>query len=357
MALPTPLPNFRITDLGPNWYWQWMDISQPPAGPAHSTVVGTQNVAPGSFKAVSYDSVHKLQQLDKTLGPVAGTVNFATGVNATNQIAWMQDVSAGAGVYVPCQYANGVLTHLPLLPPLPFASYDYYTRKINGSGTIVGIVTATISLDILSFKLSFTLGLPFSNNGTATTILNAKTSPFLVGEARSINDAGAIVGYSGSTWDYQNSTPHHAFYYPPGGPMVDLNTMVAPGQSTGMQLVEAYAINANRDIVGFGTVGGTTRAFLFANGVVTDLNTLAGAASVAYDISNNGWIVGQLSTSPFGVACVFDAGGIPIDLNTLPSIQGHGWFLISANAVNDYGQIAGFGFYKSVWSGFLLTPT
>jgi len=68
--------------------------------------------------------------------------------------------------------------------------------------------------------------------------------------ARDLNDAGDVVGTSGS----------HAFLYA-GGQMADLNSLIDP--SSGWELVDATAINASGQIVGVGRLDGhDLRAFL-----------------------------------------------------------------------------------------------
>ena len=91
---------------------------------------------------------------------------------------------------------------------------------------------------------------------------------------------------------------------------------------------------------------------------MTDLGVLSGGTySYALGINSSGTIVGQAdSGGPTNHAFIV-IGGILVDLNTLLDASGTGWTLQQAFAINDSGQIIGFG-YNSLGQGvaFLLTP-
>ena len=105
------------------------------------------------------------------------------------------------------------------------------------------------------------------------------------------------------------------------------------------EYLESAAMNNEGDVVGAVTVDAAARetgvngmhAFFwnFASQQAIDLGTLAGGASMAYDINDSGQIVGWSDGSPF----VWD----PATQEMKPLASGFG----SANSINDYGQIAG----------------
>lgn len=174
--------------------------------------------------------------------------------------------------------------------------------------------------------------------------------------------AGQVItngGYiAGELTKFVNNTGQTSiFRYTPSGGMVDIGkpssgtvNWVVDMNESGMILVnnidvstQAYVYSDQNGWQGLGTLGGfsTTpndindlgqvvgssldsdihrRAFLWENGVMTDLGTLGGTSSVAYYTSNTGVIVGS-STMPDGSTCAFrysSASGME-PLPTLPN--------------------------------------
>lgn len=120
---------------------------------------------------------------------------------------------------------------------------------------------------------------------------------------------------------------------------------------------QAYAINEAGDVVGWSElITGAPHAFLFrtdANGNVTtrtNLGDLGRGHSCAYGINNAQKIVGTSSSRAF----VWD-NGVMRDLNTLVT-GATGWRLDAAWDINDDGQIVGTGVYYGFPRAFLLTP-
>ena len=108
--------------------------------------------------------------------------------------------------------------------------------------------------------------------------------------------------------------------------------------------------------------GDDFNAFLYSHGTMTDLGTVGGyQASVARGINAIGQVVGYAGlNSNIGVLssggdAFLYSNGVMTDLNTLipPS---SGWTLSSATAINDFGQIVGWGDGPSGEGAFLLTP-
>jgi probable HAF family extracellular repeat protein len=162
-------------------------------------------------------------------------------------------------------------------------------------------------------------------------------------DAYDINDSGTIVG-----WAQLSDATQHAFVYS-NGVMTDLGESLGRGISS-----IATAINASGQIVGLGR-----NAFLYSNGVFTDLGSLGGGSSYAHDINASGHVVGSSTLTSDGNfndthAFIYRDGEIH-NLNSLidPSSQ---WTLINAKGINDRGQIVGWGWHDGYPRAYLLTP-
>ena len=211
---------------------------------------------------------------------------------------------------------------------------------INDSGQIAG----TYGTQQISFRA-------FLN--TKGTAIDLGTLGGNLSVVRGINNAGQVVGVSAL---YNNGYPDnisHAFLYS-NGVMKDLGTLAGPS-NTGVDS-EATAINDKGQVVG---VSGTAsnNAFLYSGGTMTDLGTLGGSGSTATGINESGQIVGwSMTTDDSAQHAYLYSGGTMIDLNSLID-PNSGWTLVWAHAINNSGQIVGEGTNESGEThGFLLTP-
>jgi probable HAF family extracellular repeat protein len=115
-------------------------------------------------------------------------------------------------------------------------------------------------------------------------------------------------------------------------------------------------INNTTEVVGYSYLpNGRTHPFLYSEGTMMDLGTLNGGPfSEAWGINASGQIVGNSTTANSQHAILY-SGGIMYDLNTLIPADS-GWGLVNATAINDAGQITGWGGYNGKQAAFLLTP-
>jgi probable HAF family extracellular repeat protein len=168
-----------------------------------------------------------------------------------------------------------------------------------------------------------------------------------------INDSGQVTGHSNTTGDDFTST--RAFLWTPttpngaSGAMQDLGTL--GGASS-----EGYGINASGHVTGHSyTAGNAQHAFLY-DGTMHDLGTLGGAVSTGLGINASSQVTGWSYTSSGDThAFVYADGSGMVDLNSLiDSLSG--WDLIRGWAINDAGQITGYGTIGGQPRAFLLTP-
>jgi len=184
-------------------------------------------------------------------------------------------------------------------------------------------------------------------------------------EAHGINSSCEVVGYS------VLSSSVAAFSWE-NGSMSNLESLT--GNSRG------YAINEEGQIVGHVD----SIAFMWDDGTVTSLGTLGGSYSFAWDINNQGWIVGEsgVSGSPShaflwidgamtdmdeGIAeAINDTGqivgsfglwenGTAVALNDLLQ-ENSGWLDLYGRDINNLGQIVGDGYINGEIHAFLMTP-
>lgn len=132
--------------------------------------------------------------------------------------------------------------------------------------------------------------------------------------------------------------------------MLDLGTL-------GGSNSEAYSINNRGQVVGIADTAGANHAFIYSGGHMQDLGTLGGSRCTASAINESGQIVGQSEITGDSTyhAFLYSDGKLQ-DLNNLVA-PNSGFILYSANAINDRGQIVGYG-PGPLLNGhaFLLTP-
>lgn len=244
------------------------------------------------------------------------------GINNSGQVTGLNE--DGFGESYTFLYSNGKMTSL-----VP-SSYGY---DINNSGQVSGFLCQS--------------GHAFFYDNTTTIDIGTLGGHASHGWA--INDAGQIAGNSQTTigdWDW------HAFLYT-DGTMTDLGTLGGD---------ESFAedINNNGQVVGYSYIGADSilHAFLYRNGQMTDLGNLpGGTSSLAFGINDLGQITGRSNTAIEDRRAFLYDNGVMIDLNTLIAPDS-GWLLMNGAAINNMGQIAGYGRNPQGEENhaFLLTP-
>ena len=262
------------------------------------------------------------------LPPLAGdSTAIAFSINSRGLVVGGSESQTSSSAVL---WTNGV----PLDLGTPGTSSD--ATGINASGEVVGVkVTLGRGEAFLWTEATGMQGLGFlrgRRNGS---------------DAQAINRFGQVVGSSG---DY-------AFIWSKTTGMKSL------GKLPGYDDSAASAINDLGQVAGISQCTNCsleTHATLWskAKGSMLDLGVLPGASSsAAHGINNVGQVVGQVAYSLNDYrGFVWSPSTGMLDLNTLIPANS-GWFLQYALAINDQGQIVGYGLYNCcVTEAFLLTP-
>lgn len=163
-----------------------------------------------------------------------------------------------------------------------------------------------------------------------------------------INDNGWTTGYS-----YNDFGAVRAFVYD-GLVMHNIGTLGLGGEDWGASY--GSAINNSGWVTGYAFTGSSYHAFLYDGTSIHDLGALSGSFSKGLGINDSGWITGNFISEAGTTRAFLYANEVMYDLNDL-LIENHGWdYLIEASAINNFGQIVGTGFIDGEVRAFLATP-
>lgn len=275
----------------------------------------------------------------KDLGTLSGaTVSGAIGINDAGMVVGYSNVKGQLATnFVATEWsATGAITSLGTLS----GGASSAAFEINSAGEIAGD----------SFLSS---GIVDATSWTGSKIKNlGALSKAIFTAGLDINESGEIVGES--VFGYGPPFTSHAFLWN-GSTMKDLGTL--SGGITSM----ANAINSSGVTVGQSD-GSSTFGYWHAvlwnsSDKIQDLGTLPGGNySVAFAINDSSVVVGYGNVLGNAAhAMVWTAAGGMQDLNYLIPTTG-GWELINANAINNAGQITGYGVKGGHNHAFLMTP-
>lgn len=269
------------------------------------------------------------------IGTLGGTYSNATGMNGSGQVVGLSYTAVGdQNAQHAFLWQNGTMTDLGTLGGSLSSAGD-----INTSGQIVGSSHTTAGS---SASHAF-LWTPTSANGTSGSMTDLGTLGGVSSLAGAINDQGQIVGYSKNaggdlrTFVWENSV------------MYDLDALLPANSGWVTQALYGIDINDNKQIAGTGLFNGVQRAFLisdndasFANGglTITNLGTLAAGSSWAGSVNKLGQVVGSSNTKDGSSHAFRYSGGVMTDLKTLggnPTTQPTS----NANAINNTGHVVG----------------
>jgi probable HAF family extracellular repeat protein len=309
------------------------------------------------------------------LGTLGGYFSIATSINERGQIAGYSE-KAGSADFHAFIYQHGRMQEIGKT-----AGFANRASAINDAGQVAGYnfseVPDRAARPFLFSRGTFSLitsavGRAWGINNFASIVGEANIGPNqenhafvyrhgnmkdlgtlggLYSSASAINNMGIIVGSSAMP----DIDSRHAFYYDHRG-MTDMGTL--GGIYSG-----AHGINDRGQIVGSSTTDNTsftTHAFLYSGRRMHDLGTLGGPISQALGINNKEQIVGTSGTATEPEHAFLYAKGKMLDLNDIAAVKKAGWILRIANAINNSGQIVGYGEIIANGNGyaraFLLTP-
>jgi probable HAF family extracellular repeat protein len=197
------------------------------------------------------------------------------------------------------------------------------------------------------------------------------------GVAAQINDKGQVVGASGTCGSFNPNTglylvENHAVLWE-NGKVTDLGNLGGNGGPVGNAGNHACAVNNRGQVVGHSELGDSLASpfhgFLWTRemGKMLDLGTLPGPfgvtpagqndfASLALGINDGGKVVGASLDANFDPRAFLWENGVMTDLNTLVAANPSGLYLLEAVSIDSRGEITGLALANGQAHGFLAIP-
>lgn len=300
-------PLYRVTDLGD----LGGNYSYSTAIDGAGRVVGASHMPDGKPAAFMWQSGSIL-----SLGTLSGGRSIANGLNDAGQVVGYSRNEIGYERAFLWQY--GIMSDLGTL-----GGSSSYAQDINAAGWIIGSAS-----NVDETQRAF-----LRRNGAMEDL---GTLGGTYSGAFAINTCGQIVGRAATPGELP-----HAFLWQ-NGHMNDL----------GVGIGYARDINDYGTIVGAYSSGEEEGAFIWRDGQITRF-CIGSRETVAYGINNIGEVVGSYYND--GPKAFYWRDGIITDLNAMLYNPGD---IRVANAVgiNDWGQIAAYGFVNGTTHALLLTP-
>lgn len=219
----------------------------------------------------------------------------------------------------------------------PPGTYNSTAPSINSTGWIVGTYYSDRSHPAIYRSNALT--------GERIDLGNLGLSKV---QASSINDRGDIAGTYVYGFDSKNKYDQARAY-----------RMGADGQFTPIPILGGdevwdVVINSQGDVAGSSTLPSAPatiipHAFVYRNGVTSDIDLFNSSSSTVSSINSNGDVVGQFTPANrevwqhLGGNAFLYRNGAFNDLNRLLDASGDGWLLYKATSINDKGWIVGQG--------------
>jgi probable HAF family extracellular repeat protein len=263
------------------------------------------------------------------LGTLGGASSSANGLNDAGTIVGQADVSlTEPGFHAFVLAPGGVMQDLGTLGGSLSAA-----SKINQAGQIIGY--STLAGDSASHAFLYIGGV----------MLDLGTLGGLSSTAVALNESGQVAGDSTIA-----SEETRAFLFD-GTTLQNLGTL-------GGTLSRSVDLNDAGHVIGNSTLPGDadSHGFIYRNGILQDLGTLGGPSSIARDLNVLGQVVGSATDANSQPRAFLWDNGVMTDLNTLLPANS-GWDLTDAYFINDRRQVVGQGLYLGQSAWFLLSVT
>src|SRR6266850_1100160 len=270
-----------------------------------------------------------------------------------------------------CGQSSPVVTNLAATD-----SFSYQVNGLNAAGQLAGFFNANGSFVSHAFLYSDgqvqdlgTLGGKFSSASAINDSGQVVGASFLAGGAAfdaflyangsmlslgdlggfyssafAINNNGVVVGEAATT-----NGETHGFVLT--GPLLqDVGTF-------GGTFSSAFKVNDAGQVIGAATTANDieTHAFLYTGGALLDLGTFGGVHTYPSDINNRGQVVGSSEGTDGNSRAFLWQNGVLTDLNSL--VPASGWVLETAGFINDAGRIVGKGNLNGLEQPFILDLT
>jgi probable HAF family extracellular repeat protein len=260
--------------------------------------------------------------------------SIASGINGYDEVTgYLQFPTSGtpAGTFTHAfLYSRGEMKDIGTLPgdnaSLGNAIND--SAQVTGSSSVHGFLYSAATMT----NLTASYGDSASSNG------------------QGINSAGQVAGWA----DLPGGSARTAAVFSDDSVTL-LSLGISPSEPT-----QGYGMNDSGQVTGWLYHGDDgTHAFLYSNSVATDLGTLPGTLySWGNSMNASGQIVGdsQCCAANSNYGFLYTPGQGMINLNSLLPADS-GWTITDAEAINDKGQITGWGINPDgLQRAFLLSP-
>ncbi len=344
LARATGLPTYRLVDLGT------LESGTASFGLGlneHGLVAGTSRTGPGSRPQLAFlwdrGSFTNLGTLPGSTFSRAFTVNDR-GVAVGEAFTAVPEISRAV------MWTNGELVDLGTL-----GGAGAVANGINKRGLVVGASSTSAGV-----TRAFVW-----EDGSLTDLGALSEATTATSRANRISNEGAIVGTAQTDELYDwGGRVSHAYIAFPTKRGYELHDLGALGGERSFST--AHGLNERKMVVGESLAGLTPtgseiyRAFFWHKETMVELPGLENLRhSRANDVNKRGEVVGHATgfqgfPTIDGRALLWSDGSA-IDLNgRIPA--GSGWILRSAEAINDDGQIVGYGTVAGQTRAFLLEP-